>query len=139
MKNNFAITVLSIVITVVLPSCKVMTKPVVSVAQAHTSQNSLDWQGTYSGVLPCAGCAGRAIQLSLSNDGMYTLNGRYNGSFTWQGNTIILFDAVVVPPLYKVGENQLIALDSTGALMDKYILKKSSRCLSKIKNGNWLS
>lgn len=25
---------------------------------AHSSRNSLDWAGTYEGVLPCSGCRG---------------------------------------------------------------------------------
>ena len=84
MNRKFLVLAATIAISMVLPSCTVIPKPA---SQAHTSQNSLDWQGTYSGVLPCAGCAGRAIQLSLSNDGMYTLNGQYSGTFAWQGNT----------------------------------------------------
>ena len=68
----------------------------------HTSRNSLDWAGTYEGVLPCADCPGIKIRLTLANDGTFEKQSRYldrdvvprteRGLFTWQadGNSISL-------------------------------------------------
>ena|SRR5690554_8196743 len=48
-------------------------------ADHHTAQNSLDWQGTYSGVLPCADCSGMETQLTLNEDHTYVLTDTYLG------------------------------------------------------------
>jgi uncharacterized lipoprotein NlpE involved in copper resistance len=39
----------------------------------HNSRSSLDWAGTYEGVLPCADCPGTKIRLTLNGDGSYRL------------------------------------------------------------------
>lgn len=109
----------------------------------HTSQNALDWQGTYKGVTPCADCEGIATQLHLSADGTYTLSTQYlgrgnkvfveKGSFTWndQGSIITLknLNPNATPTQYQVGENQLFQLDLegqriTGDLATHFILTK---------------
>jgi copper homeostasis protein (lipoprotein) len=104
---------------------------------AHNSKNSLDWQGTYWGVLPCADCSGIRTAITLQKDGYYRMKTRYEGKsrevfetkgpFTWdkKGAVIMLGDA-----RYQVGENQLIRLDQsgqviTGDLAEKYILLKA--------------
>jgi uncharacterized lipoprotein NlpE involved in copper resistance len=109
-------------------------------ADKHTSQNSLDWQGTYFGILPCASCEGIETQITLS-DSTYKLSLSYlgedtSGSFTqtdffrWNeaGNTITL-DNREAPNQYFVGENKLIHLNQngeriTGDLARKYHLSK---------------
>lgn len=109
----------------------------------HTSQNSLDWSGTYSGVEPCADCEGIKTTLVLGNDGNYSLTTEYlgkedvlknkkEGKFNWKdGNTVELsgFEVGEGSALFKVEENQLRHLDMEGnkvegELADYYILKK---------------
>ena len=69
---------------------------------AHDSRNSLDWAGTYAGVLPCADCPGIKTRLTLNRDESYELGSLYidrdsaarvvRGRFSWQpsGNAITL-------------------------------------------------
>jgi len=69
---------------------------------AHSSRNSLDWAGTYEGVLPCADCPGIQTRLTLNRDESYELRTLYldrdsaarvvRGRFSWQpsGNAITL-------------------------------------------------
>jgi copper homeostasis protein (lipoprotein) len=107
----------------------------------HNAANSLDWPGTYKGVLPCADCEGITTQIDLRPNMTYTIKTtylgkddkaiRHEGSFAWnaKGNTIILSGIENSPNQYFVGENALIQLDMqgnkiTGALADKYILAK---------------
>lgn len=106
---------------------------------AHNARNSLDWQGTYRGVLPCADCEGIETVVSLGGDSAYRIQSRYlgrsdgvfseEGRFSWNeaGNTVTLGGAE--PGQYFVAENRLIrlALDGsriTGALADNYVLDK---------------
>ena len=112
-----------------------------------TSRTSLDWNGTYSGVTPCASCSGIDTTLTLKQDNTYVLETRYlgdeneakkvfteAGSFEWnnEGNKISLMgDASRIdgPKQYQVGENQLLMLDMegnriTGSLAELYRLAK---------------
>lgn len=106
---------------------------------AHNARNSLDWAGTYRGVLPCADCEGIETVVTLTADGHYHAQSKYlgtetvafseQGQFSWNdaGNTVVL--AGQQPIQYFVGENRLIrlALDGsrvTGNLADHYILQK---------------
>lgn len=109
---------------------------------AHNSQNSLDWDGIYRGVLPCADCAGIQTTLYLNKDLSFLKKTKYlgkpdpafelSGKFTWNtaGNTITLNDAGQAIS-YLVGENTLTQLDRsgskiTGNLASNYMLSKSS-------------
>lgn len=112
-----------------------------AIPDGHTSQNSLDWNGTYSGVLPCASCEGIETSLTLNDDDSYSLRMTYlgedalnrydaEGSFSWNeaGNTITL-ENEEAPNQYFVGENYIAKLDSnghrlTGDLANRYILQK---------------
>lgn len=40
---------------------------------------ALDWDGTYTGILPCANCEGIDYQLTLHNNNTYTLIRHYEG------------------------------------------------------------
>lgn len=106
----------------------------------HTSQNSLDWQGTYSGILPCADCEGIETELSLNAESEFVLISEYidrfvidtvKGTFTWEGNNIKLESQQdEMPLLYKVEENQLRQLhldgkEVTGELAQHYVLRKN--------------
>lgn len=108
---------------------------------SHTSQNSLDWAGTYSGIMPCASCEGIEASISLDYDHNYQLILIYlgedeaakvqrTGTFSWNeaGNTITLGDEDE-PNQYFVGENYLAKLDVDGNrvkgdLAQHYILSK---------------
>ena len=110
---------------------------------SHSSRDSLDWAGIYTGVIPSAGGMGINVKFTLNTDETYTVEYQYigksdeifprTGTFTWnpEGDTIIL-DSINTddfPSYYKLGENILIQLDLegniiTGELADHYILKK---------------
>ncbi|QFU24199.1 copper resistance protein NlpE [Shewanella eurypsychrophilus] len=113
-----------------------------------TSRTSLDWNGTYSGVIPCASCEGISTVLTLELDNSYVLETSYlgeaepgqktkvfaeSGSFEWNktGNTISLMGDASrqSPQQFQVGENQLFMLDNegkriTGSLANNYRLAK---------------
>ena len=109
---------------------------------SDNSQNSLDWQGTYKGVTPCADCEGIETEIILNLDLTYVLKTKYlgkgdgkvfeeKGSFAWDksGVNIALKGGKGGPSQYKVGENQLIQLDMEGKviegdLAEMFILKK---------------
>jgi len=92
----------------------------------HTSQNSLDWAGAYTGVLPCADCPGINTRLTLKRDGGFELTTQYlerqpapatvRGQFTWaaSGNAITL-DATGGGQQYAVGEGRLTQLNRDGS------------------------
>ena len=91
----------------------------------HNSRNSLDWAGTYEGVLPCADCPGTKTRLTLNQDGSYRLVTQAQGSqnaaksvtgvFTWQpsGNAITL-DELGGRQQFSVGEGRLTLLRPEG-------------------------
>lgn len=98
-----------------------------TVDAGHNAFNSLDWQGTYKGTLPCADCAGIDYTLTLNEDETYTLTQVYqgkedggqfssNGKFHWdtKGSVITLEDGSEKPNQYFVGENMLMKLDING-------------------------
>ena len=109
---------------------------------SDNSQNSLDWQGTYKGVTPCADCEGIETEIILNLDLTYVMKTKYlgkgdgkvfeeKGSFVWDksGGNIILKGSKGGPSQYKVGENQLIQLDMDGKVIEgdiaeMFILKK---------------
>jgi heat shock protein HslJ len=83
----------------------------------HNSRISLDWAGTYQGVLPCADCPGTMTRLTLNSDGTYQLVTQARGAstersvsgvFTWQpsGNAITL-DKSGGRLQFAVGEGRL--------------------------------
>ncbi|MGB5887821.1 MAG: copper resistance protein NlpE [Acinetobacter venetianus] len=116
----------------------------VAVDSAHTAENSLDWNGTYKGVLPCADCEGIETELELNADKTYELKETYlgkgdgkafesKGSFQFDTNntSVIELDKTGDNRKYFVAEGYLKALDMegneiTGDLADKYELKKEA-------------
>jgi copper homeostasis protein (lipoprotein) len=120
----------------------------------HTAQNSLDVNGTYTGVLPCASCEGIETSLTLSGD-TFSLTEKYikgegfvatsTGSFTWKdGRVIVLKDTKNASRLlmYKVQENKLVQLDVegkviTGKLESFYVLSKAVKSASPVENKTW--
>ena len=110
----------------------------------HTAQNSIEWDGVYKGVLPCADCSGIETELVLFKDQTYTITRKYLGKgstinsdgktpFSWiNGNTIRLDGVIDGPSMYLVGEGTVTQLDINGnlikgALKDKYVLKKQQQ------------
>jgi uncharacterized lipoprotein NlpE involved in copper resistance len=109
---------------------------------SDNSKNSLDWQGTYKGVTPCADCEGIETELVLNQDLTYVKKTKYlgkgdgnifqeTGDFDWNatGGIIDLKGLKGRPSQYKVGENRLIQLDMQGKpiggdLARKYILTR---------------
>lgn len=93
---------------------------------ALNSENSLDWAGTYSGVLPCENCEGIDVTLILNKDETFQQKLRYinsseetesnfEGSFSWSGEgDKIILEGVEGYSEYKVGEMFLLPLDENG-------------------------
>lgn len=112
------------------------------VPDGATSQNSLDYTGTYTGITPCADCEGIEVSLTLNGDSSYTHSMLYlgksdvkpvvtNGKYTWttDGSTVALVGLEGSANKFKVGEGQIWQLDMSGKkiegeLAEKYILKK---------------
>jgi len=111
-------------------------------SDAHTSQNSLDWAGTYKGVLPCADCEGIQTSITLNEDMQYSIKTKYlgkmngteqvqTGVFSWDkdGSTLNFEGTKNFPDKFKIGEQTLTQLDPEGrmikgVLAEDYILKK---------------
>lgn len=134
-----------VVLAVLLPACKSQKQA------ADNSPTSLNWQGSYSGILPCADCEGIATTVVLHPDMSYSMRTQYlgkdetlfnqEGTFTWnmEGNTITLQGMKDGPQYYKLGENQLTHLDMqgqpiTGDNASLYVLTKTS---NNITNKYW--
>lgn len=108
------------------------------------SRVSLDWSGTYKGLLPCADCEGIEAVITLNEDetfhyefvylvpGDIPLTFEQTGKFKWDsaGSKItFLLENSNDKLLFRVGENHLLMLDSfgeitEGTLADAYILNK---------------
>lgn len=116
---------------------------VVVPADMHNAQNSLDYEGTYKGTLPCADCSGIEMTITIDKDGNFTRTMKYlgkgdnnefkdSGKYKWDSTgTIIEFQDEKDPDMYLVGENRLVALDKdgnviAGELADYYILPKQN-------------
>ena len=151
MKNSFLLTVFAISLFVFI-SCKESLKnqpasteqSIIAdsaVSDGHNSANSLDFAGTYTGILPCADCEGIKTEIILNKDLTYEIRKSYlgkdekifeiTGSFAWnaEGNTIIFSGIKDAPNQYFVSEDKVIQLDMegrriTGNLADKYVLVK---------------
>jgi heat shock protein HslJ len=116
-----------------------------AVATADNSQNALDWEGSYSGILPCADCGGIQTSLELSGDKTFKLKQVYlgkddngfdcSGNFEWnKAGSIITMGEGEDKTRYLVGENSLTMLDRegnkiTGELADHYVLAKVDKGL----------
>lgn len=95
----------------------------------HTSINSLDWQGTYEGMLPCDGCDGTLTELTISTDNKFVLNSTKvsgdkkdktsaEGLYQWdESGSNISMEIDGVTTMFKVGENKLILLDKDGNML----------------------
>jgi len=110
-----------------MPACAPLNKGAGAVTAmadpAHSSRNSLDWAGTYAGVLPCADCPGVQARLRLNRDESYELSIQYverdkapdqvRGRFTWQANgNAITLDAQGGGRQVLVGEGRVALFDA---------------------------
>lgn len=124
---------------------------------AHNSKNSLDYYGTYSGVVPCADCEGIKTSITLLKDGTFTKSVQYlgkediaiteNGNYTWndEGSAISIATSPNETQMYKVGENVLFHLDKEGnriegSLAENYKLQKvmETNEVNEIENKKWV-
>ena len=104
----------------------------------HSAEISLDYEGTYKGVLPAADCPGIETKLTLNSDKTFTLHSVYidkNTTFDEKGTYTVKEDLLTLQEeggelsYYHVGENHLRKLDMdkkeiTGELAEHYVLKK---------------
>jgi Uncharacterized lipoprotein NlpE involved in copper resistance len=111
-------------------------------ADTHTAQNSLDYTGTYKGVIPCADCEGIETEIILHSDGSFVKKSKYlgkgseevfeeKGNYTWDPTGfIITLDGIKdAPNRFRVEENTIRMFDMggnriEGELADKYVLRK---------------
>ncbi len=131
-----------------MPGCKTKEKTTVggqhsagNIVIGDNSRNSLDWDGTYTGVLPCADCEGMLTTITLNRDLTFRRSTVYKGKdeksheesgrFTWDqsGGSIKLEGIANAPDRYLVGENKLVQLDLEGKvirgeLAAMYVLQK---------------
>lgn len=124
-----------------IQACTPKNKTAQPLPSGDNSMVSLDWNGNYTGTLPCADCQGIETAIALNKDGSYLMKTKYlgksdmvnekTGKFTWNtaGNTITLDGISNAPSQYFVGENVLIQLDMagkkiTGNMAELYQLKK---------------
>ena len=104
----------------------------------HNAETSLDYRGTYRGVLPAADCPGIETTLTLKPDGTYSLHEEYlerdarfdtEGAYTLHGNLLTLEGSDTT--WYKVEENRLRRLttdrkEGEGPLAEHYVLRKTA-------------
>jgi uncharacterized lipoprotein NlpE involved in copper resistance len=134
--------------TMALSGCKSkQNADTTHVAIGDNTRNSLDWAGTYIGIIPCADCSGIVTRVTLNQDGTYSMSQKYEdhegvyenkGKFNWNvlGNTITLSDlSDKLTMHFIVGENKIILLDQEGKeikgkLANNYILVKVDPALA---------
>jgi uncharacterized lipoprotein NlpE involved in copper resistance len=129
MKRSTPATLTVLLLAVALGGCMPRAEAPASATapvDGHNSRNSLDWAGTYEGVLPCADCPGIKTRLVLNSDGRFDLSTQYlerqvapqtaSGRFNWNsaGSTITL-DAAGWGQQYRVGEGRLLQLNRDGS------------------------
>ena len=130
-------------------SCKSQSQTQTQTQTAHNSQNSLDWDGVYTSVLPCADCDGIQTTIVLNPDNSYEVRTKYlgkpgeeiveKGRFAWDaaGRNISLSNVDKSRlSQYMVGENRLMQLGANGKRMSsdvesKYTLVKVSDIVEK--------
>ena len=137
------------VLMISMVSCKTIQKETkvsdTHVALGDNSQNALDWDGSYSGILPCDddGLVQITVELLVDNTfrmkqqhlGAEDMSVESSGEIIWskEGNIITLGEGQEQKKIL-VGENALIVLDKdgkriTGELAEKYILAKADMSL----------
>jgi heat shock protein HslJ len=105
----------------------------------ENSRDSIDWEGIYQGIIPCADCKGIKTQITLNKDLTYLIETKYlgkedtiikiSGNFFWDENGGIITLDNSNKQNYLVSKNLLFHLDKnknniSGNLSEKYILRK---------------
>ena len=104
MKRTLTTTLGALLLAAAVAGCmpRAGRRPVPARRGRPQRRNSLDWAGTYEGVLPCADCPGIKTRLVLHNDGRFDLSTQYldrqvapqtaSGRFSWNsaGSSITL-------------------------------------------------
>lgn len=132
-----------IVILTLLVACQNNTEPkpenepkqATKVEDTPSAKNTIDWAGTYFGILPCASCSGVNTLITLNKDDTFEKTTELldsneeekivKGRVLWtEDNSIITVECN-----YLVSENQLILLDSEnkpviGKSAKQYLLEK---------------
>ncbi|MEO6584340.1 MAG: META domain-containing protein [Ferruginibacter sp.] len=160
MQKKFLIPIFCAVIFI-LDACH-SPRLVINNVSPHNSKNSIDWNGVYSGTLPCTDCEGTPTMIQINKDGSYIIEKLYPGkiqnitrvagTYRWNitGNNIIFdVDKNTTPAYYSIGENKITQLDlegneNSGAAAERYILQKQPAIVEKYwklieLNGNVVS
>ena len=151
-KTTFA----ALIIALVFVSCNNQQRNISSqqtFEDPHTAENSLDWEGTYMGVIPCADCGGIETWLTLNEDLSFTLVRNYLkneavlsdttvGDFEWQKNNVKLQENKPNGEtlFFSIEENQVRQLTNNakeveGELATHYLLKKTGNPI--VENRRW--
>jgi uncharacterized lipoprotein NlpE involved in copper resistance len=97
-----------------------------AVAKVIDAKNTLNYEGNYKGVLPCADCEGIETTICLNENSTYAIRTTYlgkgtkifeqKGTFSWnKSGNIVKFDNVENGPnQYEVAKNRLTQLDMSG-------------------------
>jgi uncharacterized lipoprotein NlpE involved in copper resistance len=92
-------------------------------AVPDSSAVSLDWEGAYRGITPCADCEGIETAVTLAREASYRVERRHlvksdefvvqQGGFSWDaaGGTVAFHGLEGGPNRYLVGEGYLLQLD----------------------------
>ena len=116
------------------------------VADGDNTETSVDWNGTYAGILPCASCPGIETTLVLNDDKTYTMKETYleeqdgvfnsSGSFKFDesGSFITLSNPEehVSNRIYFVGEGNVWMAERVG---DRTI-REENKLAKKLKSLN---
>lgn len=116
----------------------------VAINDGHSSEVSLDWEGSYFGILPCASCSGIKTFITLNSNNTYEKVTEYleadsnsileRGNFSWSedGCNIILNNNKKTT--FKVGENALFMLDKNGEITSEELANNHTLKKTQIKN-----
>lgn len=108
------------------------------ISESRTTPDvTLDWEGEYKGILPCADCDGMEVSLILNFDSTFTQSTHYigkggpyeeEGTFSWDetGGIVVLKLTDGSEAKYRVEEDMLILLDEYGYPYegDEYVLRR---------------
>lgn len=129
--------IFGIVLTALL-SCTTTKSVQQDMAAGDNSRNALNWAGVYSGMLPSTYGDGIQAMIKLYSDYTYELQWKYmdkrvadvnkKGKFSWDasGSNITLEGVEVIPDIYKVGENKLLATNKAGRVIKNNLLMKDT-------------
>lgn len=102
--------------------------------QAHSTQNAVDWDGSYIGTLPCDNCLGIKTVLTLNKAGYYRLEETYldkkefvyysEGRFNWDISGSRISFRGDDKRVWFIGESSAWLVNNEGVIADTYILEK---------------